>query len=261
MKNILFDSVSYENISLSPYENEPYYRKVLIKKVKPGSNITNLNLHEAIYCMGLGTSSNNYFPKQSKDDVKIVTTNHDSTHGVRQILFLDYIINLLDSEKRKLIENRDILMMMLSVFFRSMGRVHEKKWDIKENNNLPSAEMFGAFIKGFFILGEEVTQDEINHYKALIENTCSTIWKDRIEKGSMAELQWHLMTMSHVIDLYRCWEPFRVDDALFRNHNEYFDYMLEEDFEELWIKTWKKQQGIHEFNPNKRPDLMYLKLK
>ena len=273
MSMIVINNTSYKDINLSPYPKDPFYRRILIKTISNGTTITNENLHEVIYCMGIGTSSNNYFPKQSPDQRKVDNTNHDSTHGVRQILYVNHLISLLEPVHRKLINDRDILIMKISVFFRSMGRVHEQKWDIKTNNNIGSAEMFGKFIEGAIVNDKQITEDEIKHYQALIENTCSTVWKDKIEKGSKTELQWHLMTLIHELDLFRCWRKDRIYDAIFRNHNEYFVDNVNLKFqmdspmyypirlEKIFNAIFTAQEQIDDFIPKKRPDLMYLKLK
>ena len=41
MSMIVIDNTSYKDINLSPYPNDPFYRKILIKTISPGTNITN----------------------------------------------------------------------------------------------------------------------------------------------------------------------------------------------------------------------------
>ena len=73
--NLVFDKVEYKKINLSPYKNDPFYRKLLIKTLVPGLNIINRTLPELLYFIGLGISNNDYFIKQKETDELIDNTN------------------------------------------------------------------------------------------------------------------------------------------------------------------------------------------
>lgn len=200
LKNNNGDTVSFE-IPKFDYPYKFYWEKSLKIELEILQKIVDISINKPY-----PLEPNTYLStKLHGEPFKIYRQNHDSTHGLRQYFYIDYLLTSLKksatSEWVNIIDSlttAEIAILKLSAFCLRIGRLNEANKKQGSLHEIHSSELF------------ESIAAQLGFNENLIKNTKNAMIKSKADEMinndiSVTHIFYKFLDMAHRADLVRCW--------------------------------------------------------